>query len=159
MLCVQSCVSKSKHAVYVYQIYSSLVSLWYYDSEMQPTLCNITDAVFEVGSSTAPGHVLQTERLVWTQHDDLNGTWLQQSDLVFCCQLSETHSYTVTVITGVFDGVFTSFCLFCFSTSGTIVIFVLHQLLKKCVSYTFCFIIGIAKSLQILEPRILAYRT
>lgn len=41
---------------------------------MKPTLCNIVDAVFEVGSSTAPGHVLQTERLVGPQHDDLDGT-------------------------------------------------------------------------------------
>lgn len=56
--------------------------------EMQPTLRDIIDAVFEVGSSAAPGHVLQTEGLVWTQHDDLDGARLQQSDLVFCRQIS-----------------------------------------------------------------------
>lgn len=64
----------------------------YYSSEMQPTLRNVIDAVFEVRSSAAPGHVLQTERLVGTQHDDLDGARLEQGDLIFCCQLSGTHT-------------------------------------------------------------------
>lgn len=55
------------------------------------TLGDITDAVFEIGSSTAPAHVLQTERLIRPQHDDLNGAGLEQSDLIFCRQVPETH--------------------------------------------------------------------
>lgn len=51
------------------------------------TFSDVTDLVFKVGPSTAPGHVLQVEALIWAQHDHLDGTGLEQSNLVFSSQL------------------------------------------------------------------------
>lgn len=68
---VKTCVI---HKCVSSRLYQSLNTVCSCDGEMRPTLCDVVDAVLEVGPSAAPGHVLQTERLVGPQHDDLDGT-------------------------------------------------------------------------------------
>lgn len=58
------------------------------EAEPSRTFGYITDLVLVVRAATGPGHVVHGERLVGTQHDDLNGTRLQQHDLVLGGEVS-----------------------------------------------------------------------
>ena len=58
------------------------VELMQVGAEPSHTSGHIADLVLVVRAATSPRHVLQGEGLVGAQHDDLNGTRLQQHDLV-----------------------------------------------------------------------------
>ena len=58
------------------------VELRQVEAEPSHTSGHIADLVLVVRAATSPRHVLQGEGLVGAQHDDLNGTRLQQHDLV-----------------------------------------------------------------------------
>ena len=58
------------------------------EAEPSRTFGHITDLVLEVRAAAGPGHVVHGEGLVGAQHDDLNGTRLQQHDLVLRGEVS-----------------------------------------------------------------------
>lgn len=62
------------------------------------TFGDVTDLVFKVRPTTAPGHVFQVEALIRAQHDHLNGAGLEQSNLVLCSQLPARKDTTHYVI-------------------------------------------------------------
>lgn len=58
------------------------------EAEPSRTSGHVADLVLVVRAATGPGHVVQGEGLVGAQHDDLNGTRLQQHDLVVSGEVS-----------------------------------------------------------------------